>query len=138
MIVNTEFPLPGVPHPVSDFESAPFWQGLAGGKLLAPRCTRCERFHFPPLPACPHCGDSTLDWRELVSTPVVYSWIVVHRATRPEIPVPYTVVLAEFPEGIRIPGNMAGDASPLLRAGAPLKVSIASRDGLHVVVYDRA
>lgn len=138
MIAETEFPLPGLPRPVPDTDSAPFWQGLADGTLLAPCCTRCARYHFPALPACPHCGESTLDWRELVSTPVVYSWIVVHRPTHPEIPVPYTVVLAEFTEGVRVPGNMSGDASASLRVGAPLAVRIGTRDGVHVVVYQHA
>lgn len=138
MIESTTFPLPGAPRPVPDADSEPFWRGLADGKILAPRCAGCDRFHFPPLPCCPYCGQSRLEWPQLDTRPVVYSWIVVRRATHAGIPVPYTVVLAEFAEGVRIPGNMAGDASATLRLGTRLSATIAGRDGVHVVVYERA
>ena len=138
---SREFPLPGLPRPVPDQDSEPFWRGLAEGELRAPYCAHCARFHFPALPACPYCGRSPLDWRRLESQPTVYSWIVVHRAPHPDIPVPYTVVLGQFAEGVRIPGNLADDpgsenGTPP-RAGDPLAVSVAERDGVHVVVYRR-
>lgn len=138
MIQSDEFPLPGLPRPDADTDSAPFWDGLADGRLLAPRCRACERFHFPSTPTCPHCGASAMDWRALTGTPVVYSWIIVHRATHPDIPVPYAVVLGEFPEGVRIPGNMASDDAEKLTIGAPLTAMVSTRDGVNVVAYRHA
>lgn len=138
MTQQTEFPLPGLPRPEPDADSRPYWDGLADGKLLAPQCRECTRLYFPATPTCPHCGNRDREWQELRGTPVVYSWIVVHRATHPDIPVPYTVVLADFPEGVRMPGNMAGDESATLAAGTPLVPRVATRDGVHVVVYRHA
>lgn len=68
----------------------------------------------------------------------MFSWIVVFAGVAPEIPVPYTVVLAEFPSGVRIPGNMPGDSGPDLRVGARVEAAVASRDGRHTVVFSLA
>jgi uncharacterized protein len=126
-------PLPGMPAPAADELSLPFWEGLAAGEIRAPRCTACGRPHFPVLPACPFCGGREREWASVGEEARVFSWIVVRRGVAPGVPVPYTVVLAEFPGGVRIPGNLDGEAA--LRADAPLRAAVATRDGVDVVVY---
>ena len=34
----------------------PWWEQHQGQGFVLPRCASCQRFHFYPQAACPHCG----------------------------------------------------------------------------------
>jgi uncharacterized OB-fold protein len=127
-------PLAGMPGPEPDDLSRPFWQGLEAGEILAPRCLGCRRLHFPVLPSCPHCGAGELEWEGVGDEARVFSWIVVRRGVVPTVPVPYTVVLGEFPGGVKIPGNLLAVAE--LRVEGPLRARIVAGNGIDVVAYE--
>lgn len=118
-----------------DPDSAPFWKELAGGHVSAQRCDSCATYRFPPGPHCLSCGSSELRMVALTSTPTLFSWIVVNRPTHPSLPAPYAVAIAEFPEGVRIPGALlVPQGVSELRIGQPLRVQLNLEDQPFVVL----
>jgi uncharacterized OB-fold protein len=123
------------PHEVSP-DTKPFWDATARGELRVQRCDQCGRFRFPPLPLCQMCGSLRATWTRLQSTPSLFSWVIVERSTHPEIPTPYCVALAEFEEGVRIPGNLLYDQeTKQLRAGLALTVTFHQVGSVWTPVY---
>jgi uncharacterized protein len=116
--------LQGLPLPLADLDTKPFWDGCNEGRLLLPQCGACRTFRWPPGPMCPACQSGTTDWVEAAGTGEVYSWVIVHHAAYPALAdqVPYVIALVELPEGIRILGNVAGCAPDDVRAGLSVEV----------------
>lgn len=103
---------PQVAPPVPDLDSAFFWLGLREHKLLLQQCAACNRFRFPPMPACPYCASPMSAERVSKGEGKVYSWIVVHRAFDPAFAgdVPYILASIDLDEGGRIVGRLEGTA----------------------------
>ena len=88
----------GLPAPVADRDSAPFWDAAGRGELVVQSCDACGRGAFPPLPVrCPFCRGA-LSWRAVDGAAAVYSWIgVEHPIHEGEAAlVPFSVVLAQL------------------------------------------
>lgn len=96
------------PGPVADEESAPFWEGLAGGRLVLQGCGSCSRRRFPRMPACPYCGNPGGFDVEAAGTGTVYSWVRVERALTPAMSgqVPYCIATVDLDGGGRIHGRL--------------------------------
>lgn len=116
---------------------APYWEGTSKGELRAQRCDECGTFRFPPLPSCRNCGSQQATWVELKSAPTLYSWVIVEHSTQPEVKVPYCVALAEFEEGVRVPGVLLYDRATVTpHAGDALGVEFhALESGHHVPLF---
>jgi uncharacterized OB-fold protein len=96
------------PVPEHDAASAPFWEAAARHELLAQRCSACRRFRHPPRPVCPACGTFEHSFEPVSGRATVWSWVVVHPPVLPAFAekAPYTVVVVELPEGVRMIGNL--------------------------------
>lgn len=94
------------PSPVS----APFWDATRRRELTMQRCESCGRLVWYPRFVCPHCGRSSLSWERLRGEGVVYAVSVHHRAALPTLAdkVPYSVVLVDLDEGVRLMSNVFG------------------------------
>jgi uncharacterized protein len=99
----------GIPPAVTE-ETAPFWDAARDGRLLAERCTACGTRAFPPRGMCPACRCRLLDHVEVTGPGLVYSFTVNYQRWLPDLPVPYAVVLVEFPDhpGVRVAGRLRG------------------------------
>lgn len=95
--------------PPGDSAIGPYWSGAARGELVLPRCGACRTFRQPTLRACPACGSRATEWTGVTSPPTLYSWVIVRRTWLHDVEVPYCVAVAEFPEGVRLPGNLVFD-----------------------------
>lgn len=86
-------------------EFAPFWHSVGQGYLSFPRCVDCAKFHWYPMPRCPHCRSSNISWTQVNGCGQLHSWTVVRRAFSPEFAdkIPYVIGLIEFDDapGIR-------------------------------------
>ena len=106
---------PGLPKPVpaADGLDAPFWEGVAAGKLMLQKCNACERWQWGPEWICHRCHSDDVGFEEVPPVGRIYSfervWHPVHPALKNQ--GPYIVVLVEFPEHdqARIVGNLLGD-----------------------------
>lgn len=109
------------PAPTPDEESAPYWAGLAKGRIVIQVCRQCRRRRFPRLPACPWCGTEGGDDVDAGGTGTVYSWVRVERALTTSMAdeVPYCVATVDLDGGGRLQGRLepAGAAAIGLRVG---------------------
>lgn len=124
MAPNAHAYLPdGLPVPVaaSDGVSAPYWNGLRQGRLLVQRCPRCATWQFAAEWICHHCLAMDPEWVEVAPQGRIHSWERVWHPVHPALTarVPYLAVLVELPQagGVRVVGNLLGDAAQAVRIG---------------------
>jgi len=123
-----------VPEPTA--VSAPFWDATRRRVLAMQRCDVCARLVWYPRFLCPHCGGSSLRWEELSGNGVVYAVSVHHRAPLPALAdkVPYSVVLVDLDEGVRLMSNVFGRAPTV---GDPVAVAwVPLDDGRNLAVFE--
>lgn len=113
------------PAPAPDGLDAPFWQGLSEEKILLQRCSGCREWQWGPEWICHHCHSESMAFEETTGEGVIYSyervWHPVHPALKDQ--GPYLVVLVEVPGagGVRLVGNLLGDARADVEIGAPVQ-----------------
>jgi uncharacterized OB-fold protein len=123
-----------VPEPTA--VSAPFWDATRRRELTMQRCESCDRLVWYPRFICPHCGGSSLRWERLSGHGVVYAVSVHHRAALPALAdkVPYSVVLVDLDEGVRLMSNVFGPAPAV---GDPVTVAwVPLDDGRNLAVFE--
>jgi uncharacterized OB-fold protein len=115
--------------PPLDADSRPWWEALAEGRLILPRCLSCGRCWFPPAPGCPNCGAERFEWIEATGRGSIYSWVVIGRALHPafDADVPYTIVAVDLDEDARIFGRLGPGVEPA--AGARVRAEIYTVEG---------
>lgn len=100
--------LPDVEEPVAK----PYWDAAREHKLVMQHCHQCGHVRWPPRSLCPLClADAQEDeWREIPPTGSVWSFVVYHRALRPEFAdkVPYNVALVKLDAGPVVTSNVVG------------------------------
>lgn len=74
-------------------------------RLLASRCRSCGQTAFPPKAFCHACGSEDLERFELSEEGVLYTYSEVHAAPR-IFKTPYLVGYVDFPEGVRVFGQI--------------------------------
>jgi hypothetical protein len=99
--------------PVSDQDSAPYWEALSRHEILMQQCESCGARRCPPLPACHVCGSTQFAWERAARGGVVYSWITVRQAVGTldisELPATFTTV--DFGHGARLVTRYLGGAA---------------------------
>lgn len=113
---------PPLPEPTP--QSQPHWDGLAQHRLLLQRCTGCGLVRHYPRPMCDACHSMECDWVEAAGSARVHSWTVAHHAFHPAFKpeLPYVLVTADLPEGVRLLARLEGDEAAALRIGQPLRI----------------
>ncbi|GAA3676791.1 hypothetical protein GCM10023081_13840 [Arthrobacter ginkgonis] len=71
--------------PLTDPDSAAFWEGCAAGVLLGQRCGDCGAWRWPPREHCPRCHAAAPVWERLAGTGRIAGLAVVHRPLDPTI-----------------------------------------------------
>ena len=91
--------------------TAPWYQAFAqqinDGTPTYRRCESCDAVCLPPRTTCPACAEPALVDESLSETATVVSFTEIH-VTIPQFSdeAPYTVVIAEFPEGVQLTGQL--------------------------------
>ena len=108
----------GIP-PVVTAENREFWAAAERGDFVVEYCASCRRHLFPPRGYCPGCEARQVESVGIAGPAVVYSFTVNWNSWQPGMPVPFALILAEFPEapGCRLLGRMQGDAIHALHIG---------------------
>jgi uncharacterized protein len=116
--------MPAKPAPEPTAESRPYWEGLAAGKLLLQRCAECGHVRHYPRPLCDACHSFAADWMEASGVASVHSWTVAHHPYHPAFrgELPYTLVTADLPEGVRMVAQLRDAEAEALRLSAPLRI----------------
>lgn len=105
--------------PVVDRDTAPYWDHLRNHELKLQRCEHCDKFRFPPTPACPHCGELGGDWQTLSPRGKLCTWTEVFHPLDPRLKdeVPFILVLVDMDDGPRIGGRLIGADAAKLHIG---------------------
>lgn len=111
------------PLPMPDIDSAPWWEGLRSRELLLQRCKACHRYRWPARAICNDCSSFDVMWVRAGGRGTIASWTVTHQS-RPEVEVPYVVVLARLDEqsDLLVPGGCSFDDAGRLEVGAAVQV----------------
>lgn len=116
-----------IPHPalwhVLYRSSTPFWDGVKDGKLLLQKCKSCGSFLNPPRPMCPKCQSVEQEWVPATGKGKIYSWVTYQESPHPAFKAPYSAVLIELEEGVRIVSNMVKVKPEELQIGMPVQVT---------------
>lgn len=118
-----------LPKPISNADSAPYWQGARESKLLIRKCNACGELHFMPRHVCPHCWSDDLQWIEASGKGTVHSYSIIRRASDPRFAdlVPYVVALVDLEEGPRMMANVLGDNALDTKIGDALTLIFEDR-----------
>jgi len=108
----------------SETKATDFVTYLEQGKVMTTRCKRCGTSYFPPKLDCPKCSASDAEWFEIKGDGKLLTYAVVNYGpTGFENDTPYTLAIADFPQGIRIFGRLSRDISETdAKIGMPVKV----------------
>ena len=100
----------GMPPPMADATTLPWWQAAAEHRLVVQRCTACEHTRHPPAPVCPQCRSAESDWLPVAGRGEVYTYTIVHRpiAAGQELPYIIAVIALEDAGGVRMISNLVG------------------------------
>ena len=116
-----------------EFEVAPYQryvEGLKRGVLLYQHCQACQKAVFYPRSGCPHCGSTTLEFKESARLGTVYSASVVFDKTQN-----YNLVLVDMDEGFRLMSTLLTCEEPAI--GARVKGYVEAIEGQEPrVVFD--
>ena len=93
----------------NDGADAPYWNGLADGRLMLPRCGGCGDWLWPAVSRCGGCGSETVEWIERPMRGTIFSWTRTwHRFGFTEsLDLPFVSIVATVEDcGIRLLGRL--------------------------------
>jgi uncharacterized OB-fold protein len=112
-----------------------FWlEGAAVGELRIQRCAACGVLRHPPRPMCPACNSLDWDFRKASGRGTVYSYVVYHHQPATGLEVPYTVLVVELEEGVRVVGNLVQADPKEVSVGMPVEVVFVADPGDDLVL----
>ena len=116
--------VPPRPRPEPTPESLPYWEGLKRRRLMLQRCADCGRVRHYPRPLCDGCRSFAAEWIEASGDASAHSWTVAHHPFHPAFrgELPYALVTADLPEGVRLLARLRGAGPEALRPGLALRV----------------
>jgi uncharacterized OB-fold protein len=114
----------GMPQPLADAITLPFWQAAAEHRLVVQRCTGCGHTWLPPAPICPECRSTASDWQTVSGRGELYTYTVVHRpiAAQQTLPFVIAVIALEGAGGVRMISNLVEAAPAEIAIGMPVEV----------------
>jgi uncharacterized OB-fold protein len=107
--------------PVHPQEFEAFFAHAEAGRLGFPRCRSCGRFHWYPMPLCPHCQSADVAWETVAGRGEIVSFTHVRHAfdrSRRDA-LPYTVALIAFADapGVQFVTNIVDAAEADIAVG---------------------
>ncbi len=119
MVYDSEYP---VPMPPILWDNMGFWEGIKRHELVFQRCQECGTWLHPPRPVCPKCRSLEKEWAHSTGKGTVYSWVTYLESPHPSFKAPYSVVLVEMEEGVRLVSNMVDIRPQEISIGMPVEV----------------
>lgn len=110
---------------ISESKVADFVKYLNEGKIMATRCNKCGKLHFPPRADCPYDLSTDMKWEELSGRCKLLTYTTAHFApTGFKDDVPYTIALAQCEEGVKAYALLSKDINENeIRIGMKLQLT---------------
>ena len=130
----------GIPLPVPNADTAPFWDAARQGELRLQRCGACGTAQFPPRAFCAACHAAAPSWEAASGRGRLVSHTRVHRPPSPafKADLPYVVALVALEEGPRLMVRLRGSGADAPRTGAALRIRFDPPMGPHGVALPYA
>ena len=115
----------GMPQPMADHASLPWWQAAAEHRLVVQRCSDCAQLRLPPAPVCPRCRSDAAGWLQVSGRGTVYSYTFVHRAVAAGQELPFVIAVIELDgaEGLRMISNLVDTPADEIQIGLAVEVA---------------
>lgn len=129
-------PLP-LPTPVT----APFWEGLAAGRIRLQSCLDCGEWVFYPRSHCNHCLSDQLEWRVVTGNATLYTFTIARQPTSPHFAdeVPQLLAVVELEGGIRLTTTLVNVDESAIAVGMKLEPWFdRTADGVTLLRYQPA
>jgi uncharacterized OB-fold protein len=107
--------------------NAAFWEACDRGELIVQECQQCGGRFFVPEAICPMCRANDWRWQRSDGTGSIYSYTVVHRSFRSDLPPPYVVAAIDLDDGWHMMSNIVGCRPDDVHIG--MRVQVAFTDG---------
>ncbi len=111
-----------VPRPQTVWETVGFWEGIERHELVFQKCGDCGMWAHPPRPMCPRCRSLEKEWVPSSGKGTIHSVVTYRESPDPAFKVPYSVVLVELEEGVKLISNMADMKSEDIQIGMSVEV----------------
>ena len=114
----------GMPSPMSDPMTLPWWEAAAEHRLVVERCSACETTRLPPAPVCPKCRSDRSEWQEVSGNGEVYTYTIVHRPIAADQALPFVIAVITLDDagGVRMMSNVVGVDPDTVKIGMPVEV----------------
>jgi uncharacterized OB-fold protein len=109
--------------------SVTFWDACDRSQLVVQECQQCGSRFFVPEARCPRCCAADWQWRPSAGIGSVYSFTVVHRSFREDLPPPYAVAAIELDDGWTMLSNIVGCAPEDVSIGMRVRVTFTEAVG---------
>jgi uncharacterized protein len=103
---------------------AEFYNFCKQHELRFQRCKGCGAWRHVPRDMCAKCGSPQWEWAKSSGKGTVFSWTTVMQPMSPQFAdaVPYSPVVIELEEGVRMVSWLLDVASGDIRIGLPVEV----------------
>jgi uncharacterized OB-fold protein len=101
-----------------------FYDFLRKRELRFQRCADCGTWRHLPRDLCAKCSSPRWEWAKSSGRGKLFSWTTVAQPALPQFAayVPYTAVIVEMDEGVRLVSWLTGVAPQDVALGMPLEV----------------
>jgi uncharacterized protein len=113
------------PKPVTNPETAHFWEQTVKGKLMIKRCTACGEAHYFPRSICPFCFSDKTVWEESSGEGTIYTFSRMRKSPSG----PYGIGYVTLKEGPSLLTNFVDCDMEKLAIGQKVKVVFKPTDG---------
>ena len=104
--------------------AADFYSFCKQQELRFQRCTNCSTWRHVPRDMCAKCGSFDWEWAKSSGKGKVFSWTTAMQPMLPQFAdlVPYSPVIIELNEGVRMVSWLVDVPDEELRLGLPVEV----------------
>jgi uncharacterized OB-fold protein len=113
------------PTPVTNPETAPFWEAAKQGKFMIKRCAACGEPHYFPRSICPFCFSDKTVWEESSGEAAIYTFSLMRKSATG----PYAIAYVTLKEGPSLQTNIVDCDIDKLKSGQKVKVVFKPTDG---------
>ena len=107
-----------------DRMAAAFYDYCHKHELRFQRCTDCDTWRHVPRDMCAKCGSFNWEWAKSAGKGKVFSWTTAMQPMLPQFAdaIPYSPVVIEMDEGVRMVSWLTNVPEEELRLGLPVEV----------------
>jgi len=112
------------PIPALRGEEKTYFEQARAGRLVYQRCAACDAAIFYPRTVCPTCMSEDLEFVPSAGRGTIYSHTTLYRAGHHGYAdeVPYTIVLVDLDEGVRMLADLVGPQPDAVAVGQRVEV----------------